>query len=197
MCETRGIGHAVVIVLNRVDARAVAVARTRQAIEGPQIGCADGKAGRSVASHGAPAHILQKVFGAFDISSEVCLIEVRGTLMAVAVAGDFVTLVRNSADQLGVTLSDPAEREERGLGLVPIKHRKNAIDVAFDPAFTTIPIAARDVGREGGHLKVVLDVDRQGVANRVTPTRGGRLHHRPSAAGSSQRQRSAAIRSAA
>ena len=80
--------------------------------------------------------------------------------------------IGNAAHQLWIALRDPAEGEEGGLGLVACQQRQDAIDVAFDTAFALIPVAASNVGRESGDLKVVLDIDRQGVAQQLRPGAG-------------------------
>src|SRR6185437_8426283 len=44
--------------------------------------------------------------------------------------------------------------------------RQDSLDVALDPTFAPLPVAARDVRRERRDLEVVLDVDRQRVGDR-------------------------------
>jgi hypothetical protein len=68
--EARRVGHAVVVVPDRVDARAVAVAGARQRVEGPQVACADGKARRAVALHRLTGEVFEQLLGAVDVVEE-------------------------------------------------------------------------------------------------------------------------------
>ena len=59
----------------------------------------------------------------------------------------------------------PAQGKERGTRTVPFEQGKDAIDIALNPAFAGVPFAAGDVRRHGRDLKVVFDVNRQGIGD--------------------------------
>ena len=164
--EARRIGHAVVVVADRVDARAVAIARTRQTVERPQIARPDGKARCPVAGHLGAGQVFEHALGARDVGQERRPAEVAGAFMAIAMAGHFVPLADNAPHQLRVALGDPAQGEEGGFGVLLVEQREDAIDIAFDTAFALVPVGAGDVGSKCRDLEIVLDIDRQRVGDR-------------------------------
>ena len=174
MREPGGVGHAVVVVPDRVDAAAVGVAGAGQHVEGPQAAGADGKARRAVAAHRHAAGLFEHLPGAPDVTGEGFGAELAGALVAVAVAGQFMAAGHDAAHQRGVALGDPAQGEEGGFRAVLVEQGQDAVDVALDAAFPALPPLARDPGREGRDLEVVLHVDGQGVQGRGG--RGQRSH---------------------
>jgi hypothetical protein len=83
--------------------------------------------------------------------------------MAVAVAGQFMSIGDNSLYKMWITLGNPSERKKGGFRGVVIEHTKNSIDIPLDTAFPRNPLLSRDVRCESRHLKIVLDVDGQGI----------------------------------
>ena len=124
---------------------------------------ADREARRAITQYLHARQILEDLLGAFDVGEERRFAEIAGALVAVAVAGEFVPLFDDRADQRRVALGHPTEGEEGGLGIAALEHLEDALDVSLDAAFAPVPIAAGDVGREGGYLEVVFHVDREGV----------------------------------
>ena len=70
MRKARRIRHAVVVVANRVDAGAVAIARTFETIEGPQVVLADRETGRAVTLDLVARQILEDQLGEIDVGEE-------------------------------------------------------------------------------------------------------------------------------
>src|SRR5471032_2703292 len=88
--ETLRVGHAVVVVGDRVNAGTVAVALLLQDVERPQIGRADGKTGRAIALHGDAGDVFQQPFAAPDVVGEFGAALVGDAVVGVAVAGQLV-----------------------------------------------------------------------------------------------------------
>ena len=85
-------------------------------------------------------------------------------LVREAVAGELVARARDEPDDLRIAFGDPAEREERRLGVGVGEQREDAVDVAARRGTRAASHSLRgDVRRERGDLEVVLDVDRQRV----------------------------------
>ena len=99
------------------------------------------------------------------------------SLVREAVTRELVPIGYDPVNEPGIALGDPAEREERRARSVFVQQRENAVDIGLDATAHRIPLAARDVRREGGDLEVVLDVDREGVAHRHARKHGGRRAH--------------------
>src|SRR6266851_8924253 len=79
----------------------------------------------------------------------------------------------HAPNQSGITLRDPSQREKCRFYVGIAQQRENAVDVLLDPAGHRFPFAAPYVGSEGRDLKIILDVDRERVDDRVRGTRVG------------------------
>ena len=88
---------------------------------------------------------------------------VAGALVAVTVAGEFVTIGDDAFDQFRIALSDPAQGKKGGFGAVLVEHGQNTVHIAFNPAFPNRPFTSRYVRCEGRNLEVVFDVNGQRV----------------------------------
>jgi hypothetical protein len=86
-------------------------------------------------------------------------------LVRMAMAGQFMSTIHHSADQIRVSLGNPAQSEKGCLDARLIQQSKYAINIPFHPAILGFPFGLRDVGRKCRDLKVVLDIDRQRVDN--------------------------------
>src|SRR5205814_5721872 len=89
-----------------------------------------------------------------------------GAPMLEAMAGDFVARRADAAYNGGIAFRDPAEREERRVGICFGEKLEDSIDVALDAAWKRIPIASLDAIGERGDLKIILHVDRECVDDR-------------------------------
>src|SRR5262249_3702596 len=105
--EARRFGHAVVIVRDGIDARAVAMPFRGQGIESPQVARTDRKARGAVAEHGVTRDILEEVLGPAYVRAESRDVLLIGAHMRVAVAGNLVTARGNPPDQRRMALGDP------------------------------------------------------------------------------------------
>src|SRR5262245_2014014 len=90
--------------------------------------------------------------------------------MPIAVTGDLVSCGGNPPDHLRMSIGDPAERQAGRPGVVAIEEVQQAVDVALDTTWYVIPRRAVDVVSECRDLKVVFDIDRQGISD------GSRAH---------------------
>ncbi len=72
----------------------------------------------------------------------------------------------NAPDQLGMTLRHPTEGEERCLDAGVTEDAEHLLGIGLDAARPRIPACAINGAREGLDLKIILDVDRHGVADR-------------------------------
>ena len=87
--------------------------------------------------------------------------------MPVAVAGKFVSGPRNPTNECRITLSDPAQNEERTAHRMLVKDRQQQIGIGFDATLELVPHGPCDPIFECGDLKVVFDVNRQSVGDLV------------------------------
>ena len=178
MRKARRIGHAVMVVLYRVDAGTVAVACLDQAVEGPQIAGTNRKTRCAITQDRCTAQVFKQLLGADDVLTEGLLAQIAGTLVAVAMAGQFMPLGHDGAHQIRIALGDPAQREKCGLDLVLAEQIKNALHIVLDAAFALVPLAACDIGSERRDLEIVFNVDRQGVGDRIAAGRGREAGHK-------------------
>jgi hypothetical protein len=61
--------------------------------------------------------------------------------MRPAVAGKLMATVDDATDHGGIALRDPTQREKGRLDAVLVEQRQDAIDIAFDSARQSVPIA--------------------------------------------------------
>ena len=64
----------------------------------------------------------------------------------------------------GVTLGNPAQREERRPHPGAVELGEQAIDIRLHPARDAVPVRAINAVREGLDLEIVLDIHAHGVA---------------------------------
>ena len=57
--EARRLRHAIVVMLNRIDTRAISIAGLGDSVEGPEIVAADREAGRPIAHHRDASNVLK------------------------------------------------------------------------------------------------------------------------------------------
>ncbi len=82
-----------------------------------------------------------------------------GPVVRIPVARDLVPRTGDAANEIGIALGDPSQREKRCPHVGLREKFKNPLDVALHPARQRVPIAARDVLRKRRNLKIVFDVD--------------------------------------
>src|SRR5690242_19692802 len=164
--EPRRIRYSIVVVANWIEARAVAIPRPGDAIEGPGIGGPDREARRPIALDHSPRHVLDYGLRQADVREELALLLFGRALMSETMARDFVTCVTDATNQCRVAFRHPAQREERRPDVGIGEHGEDSIDILLDPARLAVPLAARDVLGERRDLEVILDVDRQRVHDR-------------------------------
>src|SRR5450759_917641 len=146
MRESRRVWDAIMIVADRIDARAVAIASLTDAFGGPRVGGTDRKAGRAVAFDRVPRNIFDYCFGQANVGKELVAPLLRDTLVRKTMTRKLVAGLGHASNQLGITLGDPSEREKCGLHIGFAQHRKNEVDVLLDPAWHRFPFAPLYVG---------------------------------------------------
>src|SRR3546814_16465777 len=119
---------------------------------------------------GRAAGILQCLPRTSEIGAESRGIHRENALVIPAVARDLVARIDDPADQRGVTMRDPAEREEGRLDPRLAEQREHRIGIAFDALRPPIPLGFRDHRFSRAALDPALDTDRQTVQHRrATP----------------------------
>ena len=96
--------------------------------------------------------------------------------MVPTVAGEFVPAGNDAANERRVAFCDPAQREKGRLDPRRIENLEQTVDIAFDSAGQSVPVAAIDSLGESLNLEIVLDIDR----HRVDQHRRYRAHKRRS-----------------
>ena len=172
MRKARRIGHAVMIVANRVNTGTVGIPRAPQHIKRPQIGAANRKTRRTVAMHCNTGKLLQNLFRRMHVRKEFRFGQIRGSLMPVAVTGQFVSPLHNAAHQRRIAFRNPAEGKKSGFGIAAIQQCQNAVHIALYPALNRVPPVAFDVGCQRRYLEVILHVNREGVRSRRSCPQG-------------------------
>src|SRR5262249_24854103 len=165
MREARGIGDAIVIVTYGIDARAVAVSRFGDAVDRPRILRTHREAGSSVPDYLLARNVLQHRLGQAYIGQELSSLLIGCAPMGEAVARQLMSGERDAANQGGVALPDPSEREERCADVLFREQRQDAVDVLLDANGKAVPFLPRYVRCECGDLEIVLDVDAQRIDN--------------------------------
>ncbi len=99
--KARRVGHAVQVVADRVDARAVLVAGFLQHVECPEVARVDRVARRAVADHARAAEVLEDRLGAQHVGAEPGRLEVEHLRVVVAVARELVAVGDDPPDQAG------------------------------------------------------------------------------------------------
>src|SRR5262245_56113035 len=145
MREARRIRNAVVVVLDGVDARAVPIARLRDAVVGPTVRAVDREARRPIAEHLRAGDVLQDALREHDVSEERVAVELVRLLVGVAVARDLVAGCGDAPHEPRKALSDPAQREERRARVGVGEELQDEVDIALYPARRLLPLRAQDV----------------------------------------------------
>jgi len=161
--KARRVGHAVVIVRDRINTRAIQISRLLDTRRRPTVGCTDGKARRTVALGFAAADVFKNDLRQLYVGEKRVRRLTGGPLVRISVARQFMAFGDDATDDFRIPLSDPSQREKSGLDAVLIEHCEDALDVALDATGNVRPVSARDVRRKCTDLEIILDVDRQGV----------------------------------
>src|SRR5206468_3331371 len=130
--ETRRIGHSVVIVANRVEARAIAIARVNHRVERPAVAIANRKAWRAIAAHFTSRDVFEHGLCKTDVGQKSWLGLLGGALVRESVTCDFMAAIGDPSNELRITLGDPAQREKRRVRVRVGKKLQYAVDVALD-----------------------------------------------------------------
>src|SRR3546814_18434749 len=104
----------------------------------------DREARRTIAGDGRAAGILQCLPRTSEIGAESRGIHRENALVIPAVARDFVARIDDPADQRGVTMRDPAEREEGRLDPRLAEQLEHSTGIAFDALRQPIPLRFSD-----------------------------------------------------
>jgi hypothetical protein len=81
--------------------------------------------------------------------------------------GYLVPALRNRPHQVGKTFGDPPQHKERYLHSLFVEQIEQSMGIVLDPWRKVIPSRGIDLSREGGDMKVVLDIHRHGVTHGV------------------------------
>ena len=144
----RRIGHAIVVMLDRINAGAVAITCLGQTIKRPQIAFTNRKAGGPITLDLNATNIFQQFLGRNDVLLECRFTQVTGAFMAKAMACEFMARFHNRAHQRWIPLREPAQREKSCLRSVGIKHLENASNIALHAALTGVPGGAINMRRK-------------------------------------------------
>ena len=87
--------------------------------------------------------------------------------MLPSMTSKLVTLITNSLDHLRKSRGNPAQGKKSAFDACLIKHREDQIGVSLNPRWKRVPVIAIYEWIKSRHLKVVLDIDRQGVGDPV------------------------------
>src|SRR5215469_15977602 len=112
MCEARGIRQPVMVVANRIDARAIAVSRFCDAVDRPRTLRTHRKAWGAISNHILASDVFQHRLGQLDIRQKLSLLLFGRATVREAVARQFVPRLRDAAYQRRISFGYPAEREE-------------------------------------------------------------------------------------
>src|SRR6185437_10140343 len=172
--EPRSSWNPVVVVQNRVDARAVFVALLGQDRQSPKRVLGDGETCRPIAPYGRSADILQEPLGSLDIASKRLRLVLENRNVLVAMACELVPLVNDPTDQTAMTLGNPTKREKSGLDIMLSEESEDLVRIALDAAGPRLPACPVDSTGKCLYLKKILDVYRHGIGTRDA----GPEHHR-------------------
>lgn len=161
--KTRRIGHAIKVVMDRVDARAVGEAAVLQHLERPEIAGTDGIAGGAVAQNFSSADVFQQRLGTPHIVTELGWILLGDADMRHAMTGQLVPLGDDAAHQLRKLLRYPAQGEKRGLHPMVGKQVQDPVGIVFHSRGKSAPFFPADLPFERRHLEIVLHIDGQRV----------------------------------
>src|SRR2546425_11730025 len=92
-----------------------------QDVETPEGFLYNGIAGRAIADDGAPAKIFQNPLGPFRILSKLLAAHHLDPPVSITVGRDFMALLLDGQNQLGVSLRDPTQYEEGRFHFVKIQ----------------------------------------------------------------------------
>lgn len=109
--------------------------------------------------------MLKRCFDFLGVGAEFIRGEIVHFAVPIAVCADFVPLVVDGLDQLGVSLRYPTHDEEGGFGVVLGKEGEYFFGVAHYPVFHGVPCVGVDDVFKGGHLEVVFHIDGEVVAD--------------------------------
>src|SRR5204862_4505695 len=120
--ESRRIGRTIVIVSDGVDSGAVPVAGSLDAFERPFVFVPDRKARRAVAADLHTRNILEQNLRELDVGEKRFRSLRARSLMRKAMARELMAVLHDAADEPGVTLGDPSQREEGRASSIVVQH---------------------------------------------------------------------------
>src|SRR5690606_27209638 len=88
--------------------------------------------------------VLEYPLRVSNLVAKLLRAELRHTTMAVSVGGDLVSLSRDATNHVGMTLGDPAEREEGARRPRVREHREQLVHARFHSALQAVPLEQRD-----------------------------------------------------
>src|SRR6185312_10035183 len=118
---------------------------------------------RPIAIDGAARDVFQDYLGGADVGAEFRWRLAVHPEMRQAMAGDFVAGTGDATNQGGMALRDPAQGEEGRPHARVAEDFEYDVRVAFDARRITIPVRPGTNRRQGLHLVIILNVDRQRV----------------------------------
>src|SRR5690606_9603961 len=133
------IRHAVEVALHRIDAGTVEIALLLEGRPGPGGMVAHAEGRGAVAVDPDAGRVLEDPPGAADVLPEGLRRLTVHPLVAIAVAGEFVSRVGDAAHEGRIALGHPAQGEEGGMHARLLEEFEQAFGVALDPALALAP----------------------------------------------------------
>src|SRR5213592_1397614 len=182
------VGELSVTIVGHRWKKAGVVSKTmlHQRVDGP---VRDREAGSAIAQHLFSRDGFEDRLGPLEIFVKLLAIHSIDELVPIAMAGDLMPLRLDRFDEMRKFFGDPAQQEERGLGLIPGENLEDQVRVLLHAKLAAVPALSRNGAAEVFHLEPVLDIDghhRRGserfhrilnpfALNRLTSSRVGNL----------------------
>ena len=147
-----------------------------QNVVSPAVVFAKRKGRCAIATHSAPGGVFQHVFGARHILLELRRLELCYPRVVVTMASQFVSRCDDLPQHRWVAFSHPAQGEKSAFHPEFGHQPQHPIHVQFDPLGLGRPRVFGDVALKRRHLKIIFNVDREGVNS--GPNRETFWHHR-------------------
>jgi hypothetical protein len=140
---------------------------------------ADREARRAIAAYGDAGRVLEGRARRGEVGAQLVRRHAVDAPVIQAMAGDFVAVRGDRAQQRRMAPRHPAQHEEGRAAPRLRAEREDPLGAGYDPRCEVIPGSARDRRLQRMGLEPFLDIDRQGVDPIVT-LRGASRHRRRS-----------------
>lgn len=161
--ETFRLRIAVTIMVNRVDARIDPKTLLVKDIPGPICFLRDREARRPKTDDFPARYPFQYPLRLPEVFPKLVPGQTENLPMAVAVAPDFMPVSSDSPHQVGKSFSHPTQDEKSPLDTILVENLKDLLRVPFDARLHRVPPRTGNYLVETGDLKVVFNVDGNGV----------------------------------